>query len=356
MKPPIPIHLPALPAPGHPHFGPPVSPQKSRAFDQQTTALGSRVIGVTLGGGAVVLGVVSAVWLMSFGWALARSPGEGVRLVLVALACAAILGGLPIASAVLSRNYPHESELAMRAWRWLLLAAAICVGGLTFSLPAPVSSPADARPRFMPVTVWRYSHQCRAPENDYQADVCDHFRTALAGSGTASNALISLSGSPFGRLAVVLFGIAAIAGAGQMARFAVLAMAESQRLIGGEAQAMDIPENTQVQPVMIPDVPLTPLQIFDMWFNGRIRFDQQGKLSASGAYEDYKVACQMNGYAALSQKKFGDILTAKATNSGGRISKQMTNGSNFYNGLALVGDRMPMDINADSFSAMPHRT
>lgn len=353
MKQPIPIHLPAISAPGHPSIAlPPVSPQKSRAFEQQTTALGSRVIGITLGGAAIVLGAVSAVWLMTFAATLARDLGEGFRLVLVALAVAAILGGLPIAAAVLARNYPREGDAAMKAWRFTAVAAALAVCLVTL-LPAKSGRPnaSDRRPTFIPNIVWEYSDHCRNPENAYQAGICADF-------GDRGPAATASSGEriPGGRILAALIGIGALAGAGQIGRMAVLAMSESQRLVGGQAQALDVPDNPDVRPVMMPDVPLTPLQIFDMWFNGRVRVDPQGKLPATVAFDDYKAACQMNGYAALSQTKFGDLMGSKASNSGGRITKTKSNGTMVYNGLAIIGDRMAMDINADAYVAAPHRT
>jgi hypothetical protein len=312
--------------------------------------LGQRAIATTIGGAAIILGTVAAVWLMAFAARMSGSIGEGVRLVLIALAVAMLLAGLPLASAALSRQYREQADLAMTVWRWLLAGAAIAVIGLTMANPQGVQPANQGRPRPIPDIVWQYSNGCAEPENAYQARICADYRSETVAS-------IGEGSSPLERLVVVLFGIGAAAGAGIMGRFAILAMGEAgQSGTGQGGHAFDLPPPPDMAIGHATDVPLTPLQIFDMWFNGRIRIDPSGKLPATLAYEDYRAACLMNGYSAMSQTAFGERLGSKASNSGGRIAKQKSNGTMVYNGLAIVGDRMAMDIHAVDFGPVPQRT
>lgn len=352
MKQPTPVFYPPMPA--TPHYVPQAltlasAAPKSRAADEAASSLGLTVIRWTVGGAAIVLGAVAAAWLMSFMLALARTTGEGIRLTLIAFAVALALGGLPVAGAVLSRNYPRETLIASRCWLGILIASALGVVVITLSTPSPASrQAAETRPEFLPQVIWEYSRGCREPENTYQAAMCAEFR-----SGPRTAAATPPQSSALWRVVVALIGVGSIGLAGMLGRLAVLSMAESRRLIGAEAQPLELPEPIGTLVQQADDVPLTPLQIFDMWFNARVRMEPTARLSASGAFEDYKAACMINGYPALSQKKFGDMLTAKATNSGGRIAKVMSSGSNFYTGLALVGERAAMDIAADGFTAVP---
>jgi hypothetical protein len=150
---------------------------------------------------------------------------------------------------------------------------------------------------------------------------------------------------------VAILNVIALAGAGLLGRLYVLATAEAVRLPNGEASPMPGP--------VIPgaagagDVPLTAAQIFDAWYSGRLKEDAAGRLSAKGAYEDYRSACAINSYPPMSQTAFGSMIGAKAAASGGRISRLKTGGNIVYVGLSFAGESAPLDVAAENVGYAP---
>ena len=94
-----------------------------------------------------------------------------------------------------------------------------------------------------------------------------------------------------------------------------------------------------------------------MWMASRVKHRPDGKLSATAAYQDYSAACNLNGLPAMTERKFYDLLTAKAENSGGRIGKTKIQGLIYYTGLAFAGEPEQITtVGADELAALPHRT
>lgn len=350
MKETSPVHYPAHPAgpyyvPGHMQ-----TPPKSRASDEAASSLGLTVIRGSVGGAAILAGMVAAFWLVRFVLSLAGSATEGMLLGFVAVAAAMALGGLPVAGAVLSRNYPHEARLAYRCWIGIVIVAVCGVVMVTARGGARPPAVDVERPAFMPSVVWEYSDHCRRPENRYQAQVCED----IGGLRAVATAPSQGAGQ---RLLVALIGIGSIILAGFLGRLAVLSMSESRRLIGAEAQPLDLPPGGPIiDAIAADDMPMSPMQIFDMWYQARVVLEHGASVSASVVYEDYKATCAGNGYPAWTQTKFGSMLGSKMANSGGRIQKSKRTGVPHYVGLRLIGETAPLGVQPDDFAAVPSRS
>ena len=198
--------------------------------------------------------------------------------------------------------------------------------------------------------------RCRRAHSDIDRVTCEAIHARDAGY-RARIAAIEAGPAPgvVRRLFVLILSLAAVAGAGLLGRLGVLASAESYRLAEGTASAETAPGALAVPVASDAGMALTPLQVFDMWFAGRVRADSAGKLSASAAFADYEGACQLNGLPPMSAKKFGDLLTARAEASGGRIGKVKSAGTIFYTGLAFAGEPMPLTVAGEQFAALPYR-
>jgi hypothetical protein len=328
----------------------------------------------------------------AFTAALAVSWGEVIKLGLIGSGLVAAMAGLPVAAAMMARSYPQEARHAMRAW--LVVLAVVSVSAAVFSLrlerpsekvhsvrlrPAPPPATPRVRSRFMTAVIWRDTAGCTLQHTLYHEMVCDEYRAEMAAAGldpadrllmvekqpadwspAALLGITSLTDGPTRRVLVLLLTLIATGGAGLIGRWAVLATAESYRL--GEGQASGMPANALAAMVPIDaqaGAGLTPLEIFSMWFNGRIRQEPSGKLPANGAYEDYRDTCALNGFPDLSARKFGELLTAKAENSGGRIGKVKSGGIHYYTGLAFAGERGSLETvsdGVDPLTALPRRS
>lgn len=367
------------------------NPTPADEAQHRSARLGSRIIGGTLGVAASLLAIVALLMSWAFTASLAVSWGEVIKLGLIGSALVAALSGLPVASAMMSRSYPQESSWAIRAWLLALLVVAASAVVFTWrlerpsdkALPSrlvarPLAAPAVPSP-YMTTELWRDSSGCTAPRTLYHEEMCGEYRHALAARGVSENREVAAETAPFdwspsatlgvasladgaARQAIVLFLVlVATGGAGVLGRWATLAMSESYRLGIGEAAPLP------VQPSPRPALPapdavalMTPMQAFDMWFQGRVKLDPDGLLAASGAYADYHETCRTNRLPPLSGKGFGDLLTAKAVNSGGRIEKIKRSGV-FYKGLAFAGDiGLINGVGAPGgkniMEAIPHRT
>lgn len=349
------------PVPLHPigpvMVGAPLSAPAPESKDKSAAELGVTVIRALIGGAAVLLGIVATLWLLSLAFALSATLGEAFKLGLIAMAASASLAGLPIAGALLSRNYANEASITMRGWAAVVVIAAFAAIYFTLSLTPLAESGASAL-RYMPRAVWTHSGKCRRPENDYQEELCAEWRHATAPAVSLLPFGGEAADNPLRRILVALLNIAALAGAGWLGRIYVLASAEAKNLPTSEAQPA--PAGGPAVPVQMTDVPLAPIDTFNAWFAGSVRHDPAGMLSATEAYERYRMTCQQNGFPALTSRKFGVTMTAKAEASGGQIRKVKTNGTHFYQGLAFSGEADPLDLgvapSAGGLRAAPARS
>jgi hypothetical protein len=359
----------------------------------RSARMGSRVIGGTLGTAAVLLAIVALTMSWAFTSSLAVSWGEVIKLGLIGSALVAAMAGLPVAAAMMSRSYPQEARHAMRAWlvALLIVAGAAVVFAVRLERPSdkaaparlmavPLGSPA-VRSLYMTDSIWRDTAGCATMKTLYHEEVCGEYRYTLTTHGIPENREVvadtaPIDWSPAGVLGVegladgatrqgivLLLTLIATGGAGILGRWATLATAESYRL--GEGMASALP--AMPAPAAAASLPpvsgasMSPIEVFDLWFAGRVRHDAGGRLSASAAFGDYEQTATINGFAALSQRRFGELLTRKAEGSGGRISKVKSNGAHFYAGLALASESEAMDVRDgshanDNYRAAPYRS
>ena len=230
--------------------------------------------------------------------------GRGDQAGLIAIGVTGALTGLPVASAMLSRSYPHEAGIAMKLWAGALTIAVLAMllfviqlertGGSRVqaeqSETARQSNIARAEARVRD-DVWYYSDGCRSPQDDFQRRHCRDVIEAREGGGSwdlSPRAVLPIAGGsadgPMRRLLVLFLGLGAVIGAGLLGRLAVLATAESYRL--GEGTA-----SPQLQPVTptLADLSgvgaLTPADAFSLWANGRLipTPESQGAYCLSGS-------------------------------------------------------------------------
>lgn len=337
----------------------------------RSARLGSRVVGATLGVAAVVLAAVALIFNFSMAADIASTWRELIVLGSIAFALTLALAGLPVAAAVMRRSYPGEALRAMAYWATVLVITA--TGGLFFVFSTSrghVLTAAEAARveelrqairtlSHSEMAAWRRSADCTTPQSSGDQAACEAIH-ARDSDYRAEIAAIEAGPMPdaIRRLLVLAMALAAIAGAGLLGRLGVLASAESYRLAEGEAAAAPATTGLPAIAGVSPDGSgaLTPLQVFDMWFAGRIRSESAGKLSASAAFADYEGACSLNGLPPVSAKKFGDLLTARAEASGGRIGKVKSAGAIFYTGIAFAGEPMPLAVvDGGELTALPYR-
>jgi hypothetical protein len=285
---------------------------------------------------------------------------------------------------MMSRTYPAEAKQALTFWRAALVLSAIGGGFFVATVETPAQrSAARATARAAEIrqeianqagaqwTAWLASGNCQTPQSPEQRADCEaisksrvqqfvelqsiergEWRDSNWGlrSVIGSSQFSALGGSEtIRRMLVLALSIAAVAGAGILGRLAVLASAESYRLAEGTASSVLVAPGLPA----VDDHPapvLAPVQVFDMWFQRHVRYDPSGRLTLSTAYDDYVQTCALHGLPAMGREKFGDLLTWKAENSGGRIVQENSGDSSSYAGLALAGDHgnLPVvDIGSD---------
>jgi hypothetical protein len=353
------------PSPHYPPYQVPAAPivitqpqaAQTRRDARDVAELGAHTIGRTVGLASILLGAGVAIWLVVSAGSIGATPGDKAVAILVAVGLALAVVGLPLVHATTSRNYPHEARLVLVAW---CIAAGVAAIGVIYA--ATLSGPPKSRIESARVieqrerygiseAMWRHSGRCTAPENTWQAERCDRYSRAT------KSWFDSRPATTGGTVILALLGLVAVAGCGWIARFAMLGIAEAVRLPNSEAS----PSTGGAAAGMMPDAAgaiLTPQAVFDSWFNGRIVYDPAGRLSASAAYEDYAQTCRMNAQPPLSSKKFGDLLTSRASASGGRIGK-IKSGGQFYTGIRFTAESDPIDVEfepaTDGLAGTPHR-
>lgn len=327
----------------------------------RSARLGSRIVTGTLGTASGLLALVALMMCLNFTSALATTWGELLVLGLVAAGIVAAMCGLPVAAAMMQRTYPSEASQAMRIWLVALTVVAIGAGLFAVritpqAVPAHATAEAErnlARSVRLTDAMWEESRHCEAPRTLYQQEFCGDYRRArpnlLIPTDLRPGAVLGLaaiSDGPARILLVLLLNLVAVGGAGLLGRLAVLATSESYRLGIGEAAPIQAAAPPPLAALPPPDagMSLTPMQVFDMWFQGRVFQTPSGRLSSSAAFEDYRESCVLNGLPPMTLKAFGDLLTSKATASSGQISKLKSRGSIFYLGIAFSSERGAIDV------------
>ena len=358
------------------------APPKTITFNQlpqdeaqfRSSRLGGRAIAGTLGTASGLLALVALVMALNMISALAATWSELLTLGLIATGVVAALVGLPIASALMQRAYPVEARRAVAFWLTAMAVVSLAAMFVAWRLEAPgvrdktvkthaapLGTPA-IRSRWMTTDIWRGTDGCTKMRTDYDGVICEEYswKKGQAGvveppRGTVTEAqagdwspsgVLGVAGVGDGylrRLAVLFLNLFAVAGAGILGRWAVLSTAETYRLGLSEASALPQPAAAAISaPASGGGASMSAIEVFNMWFGGRIRYDAQSRLAAAAIYGDYAQTCELNGYPPVSAKQFGGLLTSKAEGSGGRISKLRSNG-NFYVGIAFASSPEVVD-------------
>lgn len=275
---------------------PPLSPQE---IAQRRAAQTGHAVADVAAVVSVCLGAIAFLYIAMFLWGLADTWGDAVRMVVVSAAIAVALTVLPPLRTLTERTYPEQANMMHAAW--LTLIAIAFIGVLSYGLTASPQVDARWQPRsYLP-----------------------HTQVVTAGTVNQNAAR---------RLIMLMVSLCAVAGAGLMLRWSMIASAESYRLAYGEVGPAP---KVQVAQQMEGGAMATPHDVFSMWADNRLWPKTGGRVQGELAYGDYEQACLLNGVEPMSAKKFGDKLTQKAVDSHGRITKAKIGGKIFYQGWEL---------------------
>lgn len=271
----------------------------------RSARLGSQVVGYLVGVPAVLCLIVAGGYNLLYALSVGVSIPEKIALAVISLALTGCVGGLPVASVLLTSTYPQAARQAMSVWSMAIWISAISAFYFVATRPWALASAPPPGTSIAWIT----------------AGVFDE-RQARA-------------------FFVLVFALAGLAGSGLLLRLAVLASAESWRLGTGQARWGHEPAPAATAHIPEP-LPATaaqrPEEIFSLWANSRLRPASGRHVQGSLAYKDYQEACRLTGVEPLSMTKFGTLMTARAANSDGRVIKSKINGNIVYQGWSLVGD------------------
>ena len=197
---------------------------------------------------------------------------------------------------------------------------------------------------------WNASNGCRAPRRG-EAEICrtvnvrrarDWAELRAIESGEAASGWSARSVIGTGRIegvsvvlralfSLLLTLIAAVAG-GMLTRWGAMGHAAAWRQADGIEPA---PVASPAVAAGGPPALVSPLETADLWFQGRVRRDPNGRLSPTVAYEDYGATCLENGLTPMSSAAFFNLLAAKVKASGGAITRVKSMGQHVYAGWSL---------------------
>lgn len=275
---------------------PPLSPQE---IAQRRAAQTGHKIADCAAGVAICLGVLAFLYIAMFLWGLADTWGDAVRMVFVSGAIAIAMTILPPLRTLTERTYPEQAQMMHAAW--LALVAIAFIGVLSYGLTA--SPQYDAR--WQPKTYLPH---------------------------TQIIAAANINQNVARRLIMLIVSLSAVTGAGLMLRWSMIASAESYRLAYGEVGPAP---KAQVAPQMEGAAMASSGDVFSAWADNRLWPKTGGRIQGEVAYQDYADTCLLNGVEPMSAKKFGDMLTQRASNSHGRFTKAKLGGKIFYQGWEL---------------------
>lgn len=321
----------------------------------RATRRGERWMMLFLGRPTIALALVVVGLSTVLAVSLASGWWETGILVITLDALAVILTGLPIAAALMSRSYQADTRLAMRVWWALIGVSTLAIIAFVLQLSPQdrtIYGPSEQAERLragVTDTIWYYSRHCRAPENDTQWEECNPFLTAMQNSPVSADwspqKLLSVASSmpdgPYRQAMVLCLLLLAIIGAGQCGRWYILGSSESYRLGSGEASALP---SGQLETPLQPSeafAALTPAEMFGLWANSRLAPVQGESVEGGLAHLDYAHVCRLNGVEPLNPTKFGNMMTARAASSQGRVIKEKTGGKIRYRGWRLALDPKP---------------
>jgi hypothetical protein len=158
------------------------------------------------------------------------------------------------------------------------------------------------------------------------------------------------------RTGVLLLSLVGVIAAGLLGRLGVLASAESYRLAEGTASPLSASPAPSMTPGSAPAMS-TPLGTTELWFQGRISRDTEGRLNPTAALADYKLLCAANGLPAVENGAFFNMLAGKAKAAGGTVEKVKSNGLMVYKGWSMaIEDRGDLPGPGGEMLSLPYRT
>jgi hypothetical protein len=272
----------------------------------RSARLGSQVVGYLVGVPAVlcliVAGGYNLVWAMSVGVGIP----EKIALAAISLALTGCVGGLPVASVLLTSTYPQAARQAMSIWSMAVWVSAISSFYFVATRPWAVAGAPPPGTSIAWITAGIFDErQARA------------FFT-------------------------LIFALAGLAGSGLLLRLAVLASAESWRL--GTGQASWAPQRAMTPaaattPALEASEITSPEAFFDFWRRSRLRPASGFHVNSTAAYEDYRAAAHVAGLEPVSLTRWGGWMGDMVTDSQGKILKTKINGLKGYQGIVLIGSR-----------------
>lgn len=352
----------------------------------RTARLYSRLGMVVFGVPAAILTVVS-IWLMvDFASDLAATWPQVFMFSAIAVALSLATTGLPAWSGLLDRSNPAEARLMMQTWGGLLAIAGLAMlffvlrlDGATRSYSPAATARADELRRGQEYlssadwALWSSTAKCERPGQSKQVACAallqrrqnerDEIAAIEAGvwsEGWTPGALIGTGrvaavSDVLRRLLAAILTLVAMAGAGVLARWGAMGHAEAFR----QADGIVAPPPAAAPSVSAggPPALVSPLETTELWFQGRVLPDPNGRLSPSAAYLDYEAACQVNGLPPMSSSAFYNLLAAKAKTSGGVITRVKIGGIHHYAGWSLAtADMGQVSADGGEMLALPYRS
>lgn len=349
----------------------------------RTARLYSRLGMVVFGVPAAILTVVS-IWLMvDFASDLAATWPQVFMFSAIAVALSLATTGLPAWSGLLDRSNPAEARMMMQTWGGLLAIAGLAMlffvlrlDGAARSYSPAATARADELRRGQEYlsspdwALWSSTAKCERPGRDKQAacvallqrrqnerDEIAAIEAGVWSEGWTPGALIGTGrvaavSDALRRLLAAILTLVAMAGAGVLARWGAMGHAEAFRQADGIVAAPPAPVVSAGGPPAL----VSPLATTDLWFQGRVHENAEGRLSPTEAYEDYVRTCQENGLPPINTGAFFRFLSAKAKASGGKVFT-LKSGTNFYAGWTLGQSDMGMlPGDGGEMLALPYRS
>jgi len=336
---------------------------------------------------AAILALVSTVRMVDFATDLATTWGQVLLFSLTAIALTVASTWFLARAELVKHSNPVAAKRMQMAWVGSLVLAGIALLFFVARMDdssSPPSGQAAARAeelrhalRFIPqaeLTVWDRSGKCRAPQSSADRATCDAITARDDGYRAELKAIeggtwqtgwtprdVIGTGHVAGmsdflrRLLAAMFTLLAMAGAGVLAQWAAMGHAEAFRQADGivAGPAASGPSVAAGGPPAL----VSPLETTELWFQGRVLPDPNGKMSPTAAYLDYEAACQVNGLPPMTSSAFYNLLAAKAKASGGAITRVKSNGQHLYAGWTLAtADMGQVTADPGDMLALPYRS
>jgi hypothetical protein len=346
----------------------------------RTARLYARIGTVLFGVPAAMLTVVAIIMLVDFATDLAATWAQAAKLTAIAVAMGLASTGLPAWAGLVASSSPKEGVLMMQSWGCLLAVSGLALIFFVARLDGerPLTEDAKARIeelrrqiRVMPraeFAVWQATSDCSTPQTNNERAVCARIAerdnaaraeiATLEGgwspASTIGTGKVGEISEGLRRLIAALFTLLAMAGAGMLARWGSMGHAEAMR----QADGIVTPP-AAAQHVVVGNAPAltTPLDTVELWFQGRVMLDANGRMNPNDALDDYLAVCSANGQPPMAKGSFFNLLSAKAKASAGAVTRGKSHGKHVWLGWSLATADMGAlpAPNGDELIALPFR-